>query len=322
MSLTRRTTKKVNSGSKTAKKKILKINKKNTKEQENWKRVPLKSFKNNYFVSNYGNIKNAKTGYVLKLQIKNNYKYCSLSCKTKEQKFRVHRLVALAFVENLDWDINNIVNHIDGDKINNYYANLEWTTTKGNNKHAADNNLITKTKRRVCQYDLKGKLLKTYDTVSQAHEEANVSFGSIVGACKNNRRNGVACGFIWRYADVNPNEQCIDPEKEGFKQLKLFPNYWVSKDGRIYSKPFKKFMKQCNHNNGMEVQLSRRRDDGKKGQIKKTVRVHNIVAKYFLKKPPNQKVNCVGHKDGNHINNKVENLEWGYQTNSSTDFNF
>lgn len=46
----------------------------------------------------------------------------------------VHRLVADAFV--LGWDVGLVVNHIDGDKLNNQDGNLEWVTHSENTLHA------------------------------------------------------------------------------------------------------------------------------------------------------------------------------------------
>ncbi len=48
----------------------------------------------------------------------------------------VHRAVALAWVENDNPSVNTIVNHLDGNPMNNWYKNLEWTTYSGNNYHA------------------------------------------------------------------------------------------------------------------------------------------------------------------------------------------
>lgn len=55
---------------------------------------------------------------------------------------RVHRLVAKYFVENPKPDEFDIVNHIDGDKMNNHYKNLEWCNISINTQHAYDNGLI------------------------------------------------------------------------------------------------------------------------------------------------------------------------------------
>lgn len=59
----------------------------------------------------------------------------------------VHRLVAKHFCS--DWYDDCIVNHLDGNPSNNYYLNLECTTTKGNNQHAYENGLIPKQPTKV-----------------------------------------------------------------------------------------------------------------------------------------------------------------------------
>jgi len=52
----------------------------------------------------------------------------------KKEYWLMHRLVAKFFVDNPD----NLpqVNHIDGDRSNNHYTNLEWSTCSDNQKHA------------------------------------------------------------------------------------------------------------------------------------------------------------------------------------------
>jgi len=51
-----------------------------------------------------------------------------------------HRLVALAYIPNDD-ERKTIVNHKDGDKLNNTVDNLEWVTPSENNLHAYETNL-------------------------------------------------------------------------------------------------------------------------------------------------------------------------------------
>ena len=60
--------------------------------------------------------------------------YSTSLCKNGKHKTHlIHRLVATAFVSNpLDL---SVVNHLDSDRLNNHYTNLEWTTHDGNVKH-------------------------------------------------------------------------------------------------------------------------------------------------------------------------------------------
>lgn len=96
---------------------------------EEWKEIEEN---NNYLISNLGRFK--RNNIILKLN-KNarGYLYCNISTKGKVTKVKIHRLVAKYFVDN---PFNkDTVNHIDGDKLNNYYANLEWLTLKENIQH-------------------------------------------------------------------------------------------------------------------------------------------------------------------------------------------
>lgn len=61
------------------------------------------------------------------------------SLKNKSHSNSVHRYVAMTFVENNQ--SKREVNHIDGNKENNHYTNLEWVTSKENVSHAFKNNL-------------------------------------------------------------------------------------------------------------------------------------------------------------------------------------
>lgn len=97
---------------------------------EVWKQVESST---NYIVSNTGRVKNTKTGKELKPHISSTgYKVISMSTDGKITSANIHSLVAKAFVENPNTDINTEVHHIDGDKLNNNADNLRWVTRQEN----------------------------------------------------------------------------------------------------------------------------------------------------------------------------------------------
>lgn len=102
---------------------------------EIWK--PIKE-DNRYLVSNLGRVKRAHrrgTERILCTWLTNHgYPAIHVIVDSKKKLLLVHRLVAEAFIENLN--CLPVVNHIDGKKINNDVRNLEWCTPAENNKHA------------------------------------------------------------------------------------------------------------------------------------------------------------------------------------------
>ena len=93
-----------------------------------------------YDVTQDGKVINLRTGRILKPDlIWDGYERVTLSQNGKLKRFRVHRLVADAFIPN-PFNLP-FVNHIDGNKRNNKIDNLEWVSCKDNTIHAFDNGL-------------------------------------------------------------------------------------------------------------------------------------------------------------------------------------
>ena len=89
-----------------------------------------------YAVSDQGRVRNLRTDTLL-TPYKNSHGYLLVklaNCGTTKS-FRVHRLVAEAFVDNPDEKTKIYVHHKDHDKKNNTAENLEWVTAQENTDH-------------------------------------------------------------------------------------------------------------------------------------------------------------------------------------------
>lgn len=113
----------------------------NNNNQEIWKHVV--GFEYFYEVSNTGYIRSYRTKQVLKTyNINSGYKCIKFTVNRVRSSHLIHRLVAIAFIEN-EHD-KATVNHKDTNKQNNHKDNLEWNTYSENCLHAYANDLHSK----------------------------------------------------------------------------------------------------------------------------------------------------------------------------------
>lgn len=121
---------------------------------EIWKSIPEYE---NYQVSNLGNIKNVNyrgTGKtkIIKGHINKGYIYVALRKNNKTKMVLLHRLIAKAFIPNIE--NKSCINHIDCNTQNNNINNLEWCTQKENIQY------MDKLKRRVANKKLNEEEVK------------------------------------------------------------------------------------------------------------------------------------------------------------------
>lgn len=98
---------------------------------EEWRDVV--GYEGLYEISNMGNVR--RDGRILKTHLAGGagnkwYHYVALSKEGSVKKFRVHRLVAIAFLPNPD--NLPVIDHISGDEKDNRLSNLKWETRRGN----------------------------------------------------------------------------------------------------------------------------------------------------------------------------------------------
>ena len=112
-------------------------------KQEIWTKIEGFS---NYEVSSLGRVKSlnwnntGKEKMMSLCMVSSGYLSTCLYKDKKQKMALIHRLVANAFIPNLENKPQ--VNHIDGNKTNNCVSNLEWATREENMKHAISNGLL------------------------------------------------------------------------------------------------------------------------------------------------------------------------------------
>ncbi len=163
---------------------------------EEWR--DIKDYEGIYMVSNLGRIKSLigfnGHNYIKREKILNPYKQegsknyyrsvVKLKKDGKGKQFKVHRLVAEAFILNPENKLE--VNHLDGNPLNNKVNNLEWCTRQENIDHAIETGLTTIHTINTIDRETMVTLLNngyTYDDISE-----------ILGIAK-----GTVCNYIRKF---------------------------------------------------------------------------------------------------------------------------
>lgn len=161
------------------------------KESTDW--MPIIDFPN-YVISNIGEIKNITTKRILKAALNpKGYLEVSLWKNGKGTTSQVHKLVYMAFTGDKELQ-GYVINHIDGDKINNNILNLEKVTYQENNLHTE---YIIKTHncaKAVIQLNENFEEVSNFPSISEAKRQTGIN--NISRAIKSQSKAG---GFYWRF---------------------------------------------------------------------------------------------------------------------------
>ena len=168
--------------------------------KENWK--DIKGYEGIYQVSDRGRIKNVRTGRILKPMLAGAYLYVGFWRNNHKKCYKIHRLVAEAFIPNPD----NLpqVNHKDENKLNNNLDNLEWCTAKYNSNYGTRSKRSNEKRKNnksqskpVCQYSLDGELIKVWPSAMEITRQLGYCVSHISECCNGTLKRYKK--FIWKY---------------------------------------------------------------------------------------------------------------------------
>ena len=143
-----------------------------------WKDI---EFNTNYEISDKGIVRRKNNKNVLKGCITSGYRSVKLTFEnSKQQRFYVHRLVALHFIPNNDKN-KIFVNHKNGNKLDNRAENLEWVSPRENNLYYYQKIQKEKKKRKsnnrpipIIQYTLSGKEIARFNSMNEARKTIGI----------------------------------------------------------------------------------------------------------------------------------------------------
>ena len=178
------------------------------KGKEIWK--DILGYEGKYMVSNWGRVKSLNYNRTGKERILkagdngNGYLEVILFKEGKGKHYKIHRLVAQAFLENSKG--YNEVNHKDENKQNNCVENLEWCSRSynnnygtGNKKRAEKSTNNPKISKAVIGINKVSGEIREFPSIMEASRQLGIPNSNICACLKGRQKS--AGGYVWFYAD-------------------------------------------------------------------------------------------------------------------------
>ena len=141
-----------------------------------------------YQISSYGRVKSLKRSREIILKPRNIHGYLAINlyANGKRKTFKIHRLVAFAFIFNDNPQEKTDINHKDENKTNNKVSNLEWCTKAYNNSYGTR---TERTSKKVYCLELN----RIFNSIREIERQLGLYHSNISNCC-NHRENYKTCG--------------------------------------------------------------------------------------------------------------------------------
>ena len=287
--------------------------------------IPIKGYEELYLISKNGMVWSIKHKKHITIYTKNKtYPDINLTKNSISKRFKIHRLVALNFLENIE--NKPCVHHINSNKSDYRLENLCWVTYSENmqfsikdgiHKTGDENSKTTISDKDVLEiYFSSGsysKIAKHFNTIKRTvysiknlkcrqHLLKHVSNATIFqnkGVLYINDRKIEFNILLKQDLQNNTKDKIIDiilPYDK--KQIKDFPNYNIDINGNVMNIKKQTYLKKQTNNTGYNMVRI-----GSKLKL-----VHRLVAETFIENPENK--TFVNHKNFKRDDNNINNLEW------------
>jgi len=173
-------------------------------EIEGWKTIEEYPI---YVVSKNGEVAHKKNKTILKPSLSYGYLMASLYTNNKGRRISIHRLVAFTYLGSPP-SKKYVVNHKDGNKLNNNVSNLEWVTQSENIKHAYDSGLKPhhNLDKKILCITKEGKYI-VYDSVKGTGIELDIPIATLYGCLSG--RNKTCRGMKWIYISKEESKKYL-----------------------------------------------------------------------------------------------------------------
>ncbi len=189
-----------------------------TQTEETWKPIPM--FEGAYECSNHGRVRRVanfridkngikyskRAGLLTPFRNADNYLEVTLCFNGLTQRWKIHRLVAFLFIDGYSNELE--INHIDFNRQNNYYLNLEYKTKHDNVLYSAVNGRFKnnsnhfkakpwRQKNITLQLNENGETISEFSSLAAAALAVNGKKSTISRVII--KRGKTAYGFKWAY---------------------------------------------------------------------------------------------------------------------------